>query len=240
MEYLRLRRSQVILASFLAFAVLAISFPAVDISISKLFFDGKTFLRDQWWQKLLQDGLGYFLCLSMLAVISLYGINRLLNLNLFGVCGRKVLFLVLVLVIGPGLIVNLTFKDHFGRARPRDVAEFGGSKHFSPAFTVAGQCGTNCSFSSGDAAGAFFALPLALVLTRRRAAFVAALSLGALVSFSRVAAGAHFFSDTAASFFVMLTLADLLFFYVVLRQPAPLVAAVQLPKPEPAASTEPA
>lgn len=240
MEYLRLRRSQLILAAFLAFSVLVIAFPGIDLSISKLFFDGKTFIRDQWWQKLLKDGLGYFLCLSMLAVVGVYAINRLLNLSLFRICGRKVLFLVLVLVIGPGLIVNLTFKDHFGRARPRDVAEFGGSKHFSPAFTVAGQCGTNCSFSSGDAAGAFFALPLALALSRRRAAFVAGLGLGALVSFSRVAAGAHFFSDTVVSFFVMLTLADLLFFYVVLRQPAPLVAPFQLPKPEPAASTEPA
>ena len=55
MEYLKLRRSQVILASFLAFAVLAIAFPAIDIAISRLFFDGKIFLRDQWWQKLLQD-----------------------------------------------------------------------------------------------------------------------------------------------------------------------------------------
>jgi lipid A 4'-phosphatase len=137
MEYLKLRRSQVILASFLAFAVLAIAFPAIDIAISRLFFDGKTFLKDQWWQKLLQDGLGYFFVLAMLAVLSIYAFNRLLNLNLFGVCGRKVLFLLLVLVIRPRPHRQLTFKDHFGRARPRDVVEFGGSKHFSPAFTVA-------------------------------------------------------------------------------------------------------
>ena len=240
MQYLRLKRGRLIVGSFVLFALLAVAFPEVDLRISRLFYDGRSFLHDQWWQKLLQDGLGYFLCVSMLAVAGIYGLNRLLNLNLLGLCGRKVLFLVLVLAIGPGLIVNLAFKDQFGRARPRDVMEFGGTRHFSAAFTIAGQCGTNCSFSSGDAAGAFFALPLALALSRRRAACVTALALGVLVSVSRISAGAHFFSDTMVSFFVVLILADLLFFYVVLRQPAALRPAIPAPKPGPGAATEPA
>ena len=216
MQYLRLRRSQIILACFVSFALFITAFPAVDISISKIFFDGHSFLRDQWWQKLLQDGLGYFLCLSVLAVIGIYACNRLLKRNVCGVDGRRVVFVILVLVIGAGLIVNVILKDNFGRARPREISEFGGSRQFTPPFVVSGQCNTNCSFSSGDAAGGFFSLALALALGRRRAMFLAGLALGALVSFSRISSGAHFFSDTVVSFFVMLIVADVLFFFLVL------------------------
>lgn len=215
MHYLRLRRSRIILASFVLFALFTTAFPRVDIAISSLFYDGKLFLLSQRWQTLLQRGLTCFIALSVAAVFVIYSCNRLLGRNVCGVDGRRVLFLILVLAIGAGFIVNFTLKDHFGRARPRDIAEFGGTKQFTPAFQVARQCKTNCSFSSGDAAGGFFSLALALALSRRRAAFVAGLAVGALMSFARISAGAHFFSDTVVSFFVMLIVADVLFFYLV-------------------------
>ena len=216
MQYLMLRRSQVILASFLTFALFITAFPAVDISVSKIFFDGNSFVRDRWWQKLLQVGLGYFVCVSTLAVIGIYACNRLLKRNTCGVDGRRVVFVILVLTIGAGLIVNVILKDNFGRARPREIAEFGGTRQFTPPFVVSGQCDTNCSFSSGDAAGGFFSLALALALGRRRALFLAGIALGVVVSFSRISSGAHFLSDTVVSFFVMLIVADVLFFYLVL------------------------
>ena len=46
--------------------------------------------------------------------------------------------------------------------------------------------------------------------------FLAGLALGILVSLSRISSGAHFFSDTVVSFFVMLIVADVLFFYLIL------------------------
>jgi lipid A 4'-phosphatase len=221
MDYLKLRRSQIILASFVAFALFATLFPGVDIAISSLFFDGKTFLRDQWWQRLLQQGLGYFIPLSVGAVALIYVFNRLLKRNVCGVDARRVLYVFLVLAIGCGFIVNFGLKDHFHRARPRDIAEFGGSKVFTPAFQVSNQCKTNCSFSSGDAAGGFFSLALALALSRRRAAFIAGLAVGVVMSIARISSGAHFFSDTVTSFFVMLIVADVLFFYLLARRPEP-------------------
>jgi lipid A 4'-phosphatase len=221
MDYLKLRRSQVILAAFAAFAVLSTAFPGVDIAISSLFYDGRTFLRDQWWQKLLQASLGYFIPLSVAAVALIYVCNRLLRLNICRVDARRVLYVVLVLAIGCGFIVNFGLKDHFQRARPRDVVEFGGTKVFTPAFQVGNQCKTNCSFSSGDAAGGFYCLALAMALSRRRAAFVAGLGVGAVMSFARISSGAHFFSDTVTSFFVMLIVADVLFFYMVASRPVP-------------------
>jgi lipid A 4'-phosphatase len=221
MDYLKLRRSQVILASFAIFALFISAFPAVDIAISSLFFDGKSFSRDQWWQKLLQQGLGWFLPLSVGAVALLYACNRLFSLNICGVDARRVVYVFLVLAIGCGFIVNFSLKDHFHRARPRDIVEFGGTKVFTPAFQVSDQCRTNCSFSSGDAAGGFFSLALALALSRRRAVYITGLAVGVVMSLSRISSGAHFFSDTVTSFFIMLIVADALFFYLLAARPEP-------------------
>ncbi len=221
MDYLKLRRSQVILASFAIFALFISAFPAVDIAISSLFFDGKSFLRDQWWQKLLQRGLGYYIPLSVGAVALLYACNRLFRLNICGVDARRVLYVFLVLAIGCGFIVNFGLKDHFHRARPRDVVEFNGTKMFTPAFQVSDQCRTNCSFSSGDAAGGFFSMALALALSRRRAVFILGLAVGVVMSVSRISSGALFFSDTVTSVFVMLIVADVLYFYLLATRPEP-------------------
>ena len=214
MNYLRLRRSRVILGSFLFFAALISAFPMFDIQVSRIFFDGSSFW-EQWWQKPLKEGLGYMLATSFAIVGMIYCCTRLLKRNVCKVDGRRVVYLLLVAIIGAGLIVNVAFKNNVGRARPRDIAEFGGAKQFTPPFVASRECMTNCSFSSGDAAGAFFSIALAKALTRRRRYRVAAIAFGVLVSFSRVAAGAHFFSDTVVSFFVMLIAADVFFYYVV-------------------------
>src|ERR1035438_5571916 len=41
--------------------------------------------------------------------------------------------LISCIVIGPGLIINAVFKDHWDRPRPRDVVEFSGALHYTPA-----------------------------------------------------------------------------------------------------------
>ncbi len=105
----------------------------------------------------------------MVLVCGIYVFNRFSKRMLFGVDGKKVVYLFLVLIIGAGLIVNVMFKDNFGRARPRDIVEFGGSAQFTPAFVVSSACDRNCSFSSGDSAGAFFSLAFILAFRRKRA-----------------------------------------------------------------------
>ena len=222
MSYLRLTRGRLILGSFAASSILLVAFPAIDIHVSRLFFfDDGFHLGNEWWAKFLHDGMAWFLGSSMAVVIALYACNRLSRRNWCGVDGKRVIYLFIVLALGAGVIVNVVFKDNFGRARPRDIAEFGGTKLFTPAFVVSQECGKNCSFSSGEGAGGFFALALALALNRRRAALAAAFAVGCVVSYWRVASGAHFLSDTLVSFFVMLIVADVLFYYVVQRDPEP-------------------
>jgi lipid A 4'-phosphatase len=188
--------------------------PSIDIGISRLFFDQGFPLTEQWIHQLIHEGMAYYLCLSLASVVGAYVFNRVWKRNLGSVDGKKVCYLFVVLILGAGLIVNVVFKDGFGRARPRDIVEFGGSKQFTPAFIVTNECARNCSFSSGEGAGGFFSLALVAALSRRRAALIAAVGLGVLVSWSRIASGAHFFSDTVVSFFVMLIVTDVLYYYM--------------------------
>ena len=114
------------------------------------------------------------------------------------VSGRAIVFLIATLALAPGLIVNVFLKDHWGRPRPIDVTQFGGTDHFVAWWDPRGGCPNNCSFVSGDVAGAFWTIaPAALAPPQWRALGLgAALALGTGMAALRVMAGGHFVSDT--------------------------------------------
>lgn len=108
-------------------------------------------------------------------------------------------FLGLALIIGPGLLVNVVFKEHYGRPRPRQVAEFGGDQQFRPLAEPTFD-GRGKSFPSGHASmGFLWFAPGIYFWSRRRSmawGFVGlALLHGAVMGFGRMAQGAHWPSD---------------------------------------------
>ncbi len=108
----------------------------------------------------------------------------------------------------PYIVANLMLKDHWGRARPRQVTEFGGSKTFTPPLIPAKQCPRNCSFVSGEAASIFLPFyAVAFVALQWDAVLVVAGTLLGLASGAvRVSQGAHFLSDVIfAGVFMALT-----------------------------------
>jgi membrane-associated phospholipid phosphatase len=117
------------------------------------------------------------------------------------------LFVALTIAIGPGLVANVVLKDNWGRARPNQIVEFGGTKRFSPAWAVSDQCPKNCSFVSGDASFAVSLIALAWAwpvgLQRRRWIWRIG-GFAAIVALMRMARGAHFLSDTVIG--ILLTL----------------------------------
>ena len=113
-----------------------------------------------------------------------------------GLTQRGWLFLMLALLLGPGLVVNLGLKEHWGRARPSYVADFGGPQRYTAPLAPARECDSNCAFVSGDAALGFFLMAGAFVdLRRRKVWLLAGLTAGGLIGFWRIAAGGHFLSD---------------------------------------------
>src|SRR5512134_507936 len=139
MSYLKHRRARVILGCFLIASLLLVQFSGIDLRVSRMFFD-HGFDLDGQWKTLIQGSVTYFLCLSLASVVALYLYNRLTKRNVCGVNGRKVAYLFLVLSLGTGVVVNGVFKEEFGRARPREIVEFGGSKQFTPAFVISHEC----------------------------------------------------------------------------------------------------
>ena len=117
---------------------------------------------------------------------------------------RRGAFLVLLLILGPGLLVNTIFKDHWGRPRPREIVEFGGTKQFLQPWQK-GEDGKGRSFPSGHSSAAFYMAAPYLIYRRtdRRRAYAwlaGGLLFGILMSIARVAQGAHFVSDNLWAF----------------------------------------
>lgn len=101
------------------------------------------------------------------------------------------------LALGPGLVVNVVLKEHWGRPRPYSTDLFGGKLPFVPAGQLSNYCHSNCSFVSGEASSIFWLLcllPLLPAAWRPRAGIVAA-GLAVLTSGLRVAFGGHYLSD---------------------------------------------
>ncbi|WP_395675346.1 phosphatase PAP2 family protein [Inquilinus sp.] len=126
--------------------------------------------------------------------------------RLLGLDARRWTFLALALAIGPGLVANAVLKDHWGRARPRQVEAFGGTAVFTPPLIPAGQCGRNCSFVAGDPTVGFVIHSVAYVVParRRRRIFWGSMALGGGLGLLRIGMGGHFFSDVVFAAAVIL------------------------------------
>jgi membrane-associated PAP2 superfamily phosphatase len=117
---------------------------------------------------------------------------------------RAGLFLLLVFGLGPGLIINTAFKEHWGRPRPHQLVEFGGTQTFVPVGTPGAWGAQNSSFPSGHAAVAFFLIAPAFITDGRRPHLARRLLwcgflFGAGMSITRVVQGGHFVSDVVWS-----------------------------------------
>ena len=112
------------------------------------------------------------------------------------------LFLLAMIVTGPLLLVNNGLKDHWGRARPSQVTQFGGDRIYSSPLHPAEQCDRNCSFVSGHAAAGFALIGLYWITGRRRW-LIAGVTLGSLIGLGRMIQGGHFFSDIVFAFWAV-------------------------------------
>ena len=101
------------------------------------------------------------------------------------------------LIIGPVILVNFVLKAYSGRPRPWQTLDFGGHLDFVQAGSMAGRCTKNCSFISGEAAGAgwIFCLIFLIPQPSRSALALPLIAISFLSPAIRVAFGAHYLSD---------------------------------------------
>lgn len=196
--------SRVLLAVAIVAAAVFTIFPDIDLWMSGLFYrpDGGFYLKDAWWAVAIYDSIP-IIAITVGVGSLLFLIANLVRKRQIGpLSNRFLLFLLAALAVGPGLVVNAGFKDNWGRARPRDVAEFSGEKHFTPALQPTDQCERNCSFVAGHPSVVFWLAAMGFAVAarkRRNRIFAAAAALGLVAGFGRIVQGGHFLSDVIFS-----------------------------------------
>jgi len=175
----------------------------VDIAIERAFYqspDGWVFKDAEPWRFLYRFGIIPAWIIVAGSVVALAVSKRLRRSDGYG---RTVVYFLLVMAVGPGLIVNTALKQHWGRPRPREIAEFGGTRQHLEAWEK-GITGEGNSFPSGHAAMAFYLFTPFFPLRKTRrgwASFFLVLGIfyGCLMGVARMVQGAHFLSDVAWS-----------------------------------------
>lgn len=176
-------------------ALLFFAFPALDLTVSGWFYQNNAWIGDESPVAISLYGLFRYLPYWLVPVLLLCLLLTWIPGGLPASGRRTWLFLLLTLLLGPGLLVHGVFKDGFERPRPRQVVEFNGPYQMVPAFVVNQECHGKCkSFVSGHAAMGFYLMVLAWV-ARRRVWLWAGMGIGVLVSVVRISQGGHFLSD---------------------------------------------
>ena len=182
--------------------------PELDLFVSSLFFETGvgfpatsdprvTIARRLIW--------GASQAMVLLALLGLFA-NVWARRQFVGIQSRLWIFVLAIYALGPGLMVDLITKPLWGRARPGTIADFGGELPFSTPFEFVDHCARNCSFVSGEVSGAtafsFSLLLITYAFKQRlpavlfRIAFAVCILMPIASALQRIAAGAHFLSDT--------------------------------------------
>jgi lipid A 4'-phosphatase len=194
----RLRFSYLTLGLALLAAAVFSAFPNIDLEVSRAFYAEGAFVGNTLvGVKVLRGSfIVLFWACAVLALIGLVATWRGRRVWM-GLALPQWVFLVVCLVVGPGLIANVVLKDHWGRARPKQIVEFGGDKAFTPALLPSAECHLNCSFVAGEAAAGFVPFYAAAFVVPQWGVALAALGTvsGLAAGLVRIAQGGHFLSD---------------------------------------------
>jgi lipid A 4'-phosphatase len=177
----------------------------LDSEIAAWFYQsdksGQVWPYQNWWSvKLLYD-YAFASCLAAgLAALAVY-IVGFFN-DFCRRLQRQALYILLVILIGPVLIVNFVFKDHWGRPRPAHIQQFGGEYAYVPPLKLAHT--PDKSFVCGHCSVAYlFFVFYFLSQNHKTFYFLLTISLASLMGFSRMSAGGHFISDILWSGYLM-------------------------------------
>src|SRR5579871_13254 len=209
-----------------ALSLLFLAFPGLDLWASGAFY---------------APGRGFFLAADRALVVFRYSVDWLIALvavillasvllklawpeQASRIAPSRVLFLLSSLLLGPGLLVNLILKNHWGRPRPGMISAFGGHDPYVLVWEISSYCSRNCSFVAGEASAAAWLIGAALVLPGRWRVpgVIAACAYALLIGANRIAFGGHFLSDVLLSFGLTFLVMALLHRFFVERPPAAL------------------
>lgn len=196
----------------LAFLIITPFTPWLDLTITRYFYSigndpVEHFVTNPFFDFMFDYGA---VPANIVAIFSVFGLLGSYIFKKFKSWRNPCLVLLLSYALGVGLITNGVLKEYWGRPRPKQVEEFGGTQPFRPYFIPNfNQPQPSKSFPCGHCTTGFYFFALALVGWRlqKPAIFKLGLSLafvlGITLSITRIAQGGHFLSDTLAAALIM-------------------------------------
>ena len=124
---------------------------------------------------------------------------------------KPALVVVLTMIVGCGLITHAFLKDYWGRPRPKQIELYGGTQEYRPFWkpNFFNQTEPSKSFVCGHCSVGFLFFTLVVLGQRfknRRLTYTGlflALTLGGILSYTRMAQGGHYFSDCLFSALIL-------------------------------------
>jgi lipid A 4'-phosphatase len=186
-------------AGFIA-ALVFLAFPGLDLAVSRLFYlgQGRFLFSAPSVGAMVRTLLIILFWIACLAALAGFILTAFFDRKPMGISFLIWGYIAACAIVGPGIVANLVFKEHWGRARPVHITEFGGTKQFTPALLRTDQCEKNCAFVSGEASSIFvlgFAVAFLAAPAQRRKLLIAAIAAGSFAGLIRIGAGGHFLSD---------------------------------------------
>jgi lipid A 4'-phosphatase len=189
---------------------------SLDVFLSSLFYGAdEKFILQSYYPTTI------FVRQVVLPIIILYlflfpGLSLLLPLRKiyfnFNLKNKDVLFIFSATLFNLLIVVNVILKNSWGRARPNDILQLGGSETFTPWFQISDSCINNCSFVSGDASVGFSIISL-FFITKKSVYLWLSIFFGFLLGTVRVLEGGHFLSDVLIAGFLIFILTSLEFYF---------------------------
>jgi len=123
-----MRPAASLVGAVLAASIVFLLWPGIDLWFSGLFWrPGDGFFLQDWPLFRFLYRVIPLLTWAVVGGVVLAALAWLVRGQpVLGLERKRLAFIVLALGLGPGLLVNTVLKDHWGRARPSQVTEFGG------------------------------------------------------------------------------------------------------------------
>lgn len=211
--------------------VFFVVFPSFDLTISEWFYTPGTGF--DWGRNQIVRALYYVVLwvprLALIGLALVVACSFVVRKGWLRTHRLRLIFIFVAGASGAGTVVNLLMKEHWGRARPASIVQFGGTAHYTPPYEISTQCPRNCAFTSGHAATAFSLLAFGRLRSvnakrARRRWLIIGIGAGTLVGLARIAQGAHFLSDVVFGFFVVyavIEIVDLVFQWIITARERP-------------------
>ena len=192
---------------FFIFVVFLSVAPSFDLFFSNIFYKGINIYGDHDFYLQGSDILTFIfrklllplilIYILILPIISLFlPINKIFFNYIFSL--KDIIFIWASSALGVIGLVNLVFKNMWGRVRPNDLRDFGGDGSFTPWYELSNICDLNCSFVSGDSSVGFLLIIFFFLIKKKSYLFIALL-FGFSLGLIRIMEGGHFLSDVLFS-----------------------------------------